>query len=313
MDSPILFISAVGLCIAALLVLVIVVLKPRNGSLPLDRRRIGTVPDESAVGRVSQSAVQFVDAAIGRSGGLFNREVLYRAGVKQAPADFTVIVATSTVVIGVLGSFLINLIIGILLAIATPFVAKLILVVKTEKRRAKFETQLTDTIQMLIGGLRVGHSIMRSLESVALEAQAPTSEELSRIVNEVRIGKDARQAIEDCADRMDSEDFRWIGQAIQINREVGGDLAEVLEQVAGTIRERSEIKGHVRSLSAEGKMSAYILMALPVGVGIILTIMNPGYMKVFAQHPVGIALLVAAGLLFVIGGFWMSRTVKIKF
>ena len=313
MDSPILFISAVGLCIAALLVLVIVVLKPRNGSLPLDRRRIGTVPDESAVGRVSQSAVQFVDAAIGRSGGLFNREVLYRAGVKQAPADFTVIVATSTVVIGVLGSFLINLIIGILLAIATPFVAKLILVVKTEKRRAKFETQLTDTIQMLIGGLRVGHSIMRSLESVALEAQTPTSEELSRIVNEVRIGKDARQAIEDCADRMDSEDFRWIGQAIQINREVGGDLAEVLEQVAGTIRERSEIKGHVRSLSAEGKMSAYILMALPVGVGIILTIMNPGYMKVFAQHPVGIALLVAAGLLFVIGGFWMSRTVKIKF
>ena len=313
MDSPILFISAVGLCIAALLVLVIVVLKPRNGSLPLDRRRIGTVPDESAVGRVSQSAVQFVDAAIGRSGGLFNREVLYRAGVKQAPADFTVIVAISTVVIGVLGSFLINLIIGIVLAIATPFVAKLILVVKTEKRRAKFETQLTDTIQMLIGGLRVGHSIMRSLESVALEAQAPTSEELSRIVNEVRIGKDARQAIEDCADRMDSEDFRWIGQAIQINREVGGDLAEVLEQVAGTIRERSEIKGHVRSLSAEGKMSAYILMALPVGVGIILTIMNPGYMKVFAQHPVGIALLVAAGLLFVIGGFWMSRTVKIKF
>ncbi|MBU8866968.1 type II secretion system F family protein [Paenarthrobacter aromaticivorans] len=313
MDSPILFISAVGLCIAALLVLVVVVLKPRNGSLPLDRRRIGTVPDDSAVGRVSQSAVQFVDAAIGRSGGLFNREVLYKAGVKQAPADFTVIVAISTVIIGVLGSFLINLIIGIVLAIATPFVAKLILVVKTEKRRAKFETQLTDTIQMLIGGLRVGHSIMRSLESVALEAQAPTSEELSRIVNEVRIGKDARQAIEDCADRMDSEDFRWIGQAIQINREVGGDLAEVLEQVAGTIRERSEIKGHVRSLSAEGKMSAYILMALPVGVGLILTIMNPGYMKVFAQHPVGIALLVAAGLLFVIGGFWMSRTVKIKF
>ena len=313
MDSPILFISAVGLCIAALLVLVVVVLKPRNGSLPLDRRRIGTVPDDSAVGRVSQSAVQFVDAAIGRSGGLFNREVLYKAGVKQAPADFTVIVAISTVIIGVLGSFLINLIIGIVLAIATPFVAKLILVVKTEKRRAKFETQLTDTIQMLIGGLRVGHSIMRSLESVALEAQAPTSEELSRIVNEVRIGKDARQAIEDCADRMDSEDFRWIGQAIQINREVGGDLAEVLEQVAGTIRERSEIKGHVRSLSAEGKMSAYILMALPVGVGLILTIMNPGYMKVFAQHPVGIALLVAAGLLFVIGGFWLSRTVKIKF
>ncbi|MFJ5954757.1 type II secretion system F family protein [Paenarthrobacter sp. NPDC092416] len=313
MDSPFLFASAIGLCIAALVVVVMVVLKPRNGSIPMERRRLGTVPDGSAVGRVSQSTVQFVDTALGRSGGPFNRDVLYNAGVKQAPADFTVMVAIGTVIAGVVGAFLINIFIGILLALATPFIAKVVLVFKTEKRRAKFEAQLTDTIQMLIGGLRVGHSIMRSLEAAAQESQAPTSEELSRIVNETRIGKDPRQAIEDCADRMDSEDFRWIGQAIQINREVGGDLAEVLEQVAGTIRERSEIKGHVRSLSAEGKMSAYILMALPVGVGLILTLMNPGYMKVFAQHPVGIALMVVAALLFAVGGFWMSRTVKIKF
>jgi tight adherence protein B len=313
MDTPALFVTAIGLCVVALMVLVIVVLKPRNGSIPLERRRLGTAPDDSAVGRVSQSAVQFMDTALGRSGGPFNRDVLYNAGVKQAPADFTVMVVVGTVIVGVIGSFLINVFIGILLALATPFVAKLLLVFKTEKRRGKFESQLTDTIQMLIGGLRVGHSIMRSFESAAQEAQAPTSEELGRIVNEVRIGKDARQAIEDCADRMDSEDFRWIGQAIQINREVGGDLAEVLEQVAGTIRERSEVKGHVRALSAEGKMSAVILMALPVAVGLFVTAINPGYMRVFVQHPIGIALMVASAILFTVGGFWMSRTVKIKF
>ncbi|MGO4590801.1 type II secretion system F family protein [Paenarthrobacter sp. 2TAF44] len=313
MDSPVLFPVAIGLCVAALVLLVVFVLKPRNGSIPLERRRLDAKPDDSAVGRVSHSAVQFVDTAIGRSGGPFNREVLYRAGVRQAPADFTVMVAMGTVLLGIAGSFLVNVIIGILLAIATPFAAKLVLAFKTDKRRAKFDAQLTDTIQMLIGGLRVGHSIMRSLEATAQEAQAPTSEELSRIVNEVRIGKDPRQAVEDCADRMDSDDFRWIGQAIQINREVGGDLAEVLEQVAGTIRERSEIKAHVKALSAEGKMSAYILMALPVGVALLLTIMNPHYMSVFVQHPLGIAMLVASAVLFVIGGFWMSRTVKIKF
>ncbi|MGO4247403.1 type II secretion system F family protein [Paenarthrobacter sp. RAF54_2] len=313
MDTPALFITAIGLCVIALIVLVIVVLKPRNGSIPLERRRLGTLPDDSAVGRVSQSAVQVMDAALGRSGGPFNREVLYNAGVKQAPADFTVMVVFGTVVVGVIGSFLVNLVIGIFLALAAPFVAKLLLVFKTEKRRGKFESQLTDTIQMLIGGLRVGHSIMRSFEAAALEAQAPTSEELSRIINEVRIGKDARQAIEDSAVRMDSEDFRWIGQAIQINREVGGDLAEVLEQVAGTIRERSEVKGHVRALSAEGKMSAVILMALPVAVGLFMTAVNPGYMKVFVQHPIGIALMVTSVILFAIGGFWMSRTVKLKF
>ncbi|MFF1828836.1 type II secretion system F family protein [Paenarthrobacter sp. NPDC058040] len=313
MDSPIVFYAALGICVAALLVVVLVVLKPRNGTIPLSRRRTGTVQDDSAVGRVSQSAVQFVDTAIGRSGGPFNREVLYMAGVKQAPADVTVVVVIATVLVGVLATLLVNLVLGLLLALATPFVAKLVLVFKTDKRRSKFDAQLTDTIQMLIGGLRVGHSIMRSLEAAAQEAQAPASEELNRIVNEVRVGKDPRQAIEDCAARMDSEDFRWIGQAIQINREVGGDLAEVLEQVAGTIRERGEIKAHVKALSAEGKMSAYILMALPVGVGLLLTIMNPKYMSIFVTNVWGIGMLIVSAILFVVGGFWMSRTVKIKF
>ncbi|MEO3942280.1 type II secretion system F family protein [Paenarthrobacter nicotinovorans] len=313
MDSPAFFVLAVSLCVAALIVVVAVVLKPQNGPIPVERRRVDLPQDNSAVGRVSESAVRFVDVALGKSGGPFNREVLYNAGVKQAPADVTVVVVIAAVLLGGFGWLLINPFIGILLAIATPFGAKLILGVKTGRRRGKFEMQLTDTIQMLIGGLRVGHSIMRSLEAAAQESQAPTSEELARIVNEVRIGKDPRQALEDCASRMDSEDFQWIGQAIQINREVGGDLAEVLEQVAGTIRERSEIKGHVRALSAEGKMSAMVLMILPVAVGLFMSALNPGYMRLFAEHPIGIALVVVSALLFVIGGFWMSRTVKIKF
>ncbi|XAZ30539.1 hypothetical protein AAHB34_15305 [Paenarthrobacter ureafaciens] len=192
MDTPVPFVTAIGLCIAALIILFVFVLKPRNGTIPLERRRMEASQDNSAVGRVSESAVQFMDTALGRSGGPFNREVLYQAGVRQAPADFTVMVVAAAIVGGVIGTLLFNLLIGILLALAAPLLAKLVLVSRTQKRRAKFEEQLTDTIQMLIGGLRVGHSIMRSLEAAAQEAQAPTSEELSRIVNEVRIGKDAR-------------------------------------------------------------------------------------------------------------------------
>ena len=112
---------------------------------------------------------------------------------------------------------------------------------------------------------------------------------------------------------MQSEDFRWIGQAIQINREVGGDLAGVLEQVASTIRERTEIKGQIRSLSAEGKMSAYVLAALPVGVVVVLGFVNPGYLNTFVEHPLGVAMFISALLMFAVGGFWMSRIVKIKF
>ncbi|BCW59692.1 type II secretion system F family protein [Arthrobacter sp. StoSoilB20] len=313
MDSPALFGLAIALCMAALVLLVAVVLKPRNGPIPVERRRAELPQDSSAVGHISESAVRIVEIFIGKSGGPFNREVLYRAGVKQAPADVTVIVVIAALILGALGWLLASPVVGILLALAAPIGAKLMLVLKTEKRRGKFEMQLTDTIQMLIGGLRVGHSIMRSLEASALESQAPTSEELARIVNEVRIGKDPRRALEECAARMDSEDFRWIGQAIQINREVGGDLAEVLEQVAGTMRERSEIKGHVRSLSAEGKMSALILMALPVAVALVLTVINPGYIRLFVERPLGIAMIVLSLLMFTIGGFWMNRTVKIKF
>ncbi|MFK4638365.1 type II secretion system F family protein [Paenarthrobacter histidinolovorans] len=313
MESPGVFILAVTLCMVALFILVAIVLKPRRDSIPIERRRLETSSDTSAVGLVSDTAVRFMDNVLGRSGGPFNREVLYQAGVKQAPADFMVLVVAGAVVTAVVGALVFNLFVGIFLALSVPFLAKLVLVSKTQKRRAKFEVQLTDTIQMLIGGLRVGHGIMRSLQAAAQESQAPTSEELSRIVNEVRVGKDARQAIEDCAARMDSEDFRWIGQAIQINREVGGDLAEVLEQVEGTIRERSEIKGHVRALSAEGKMSAVVLMILPVAVGIFMSALNPGYLKLFTGHPLGIALIVVSVILFAVGGFWMSRTVKIKF
>lgn len=313
MDTPIVFVLAVALCLIALVLVIFVVFRPRYGLVPADRRRPSTQPDQSTVSRMSQSAVTAVEGVIGDSGGPYNREVLYNAGVKMAPADFTVAVAVASILVAAFGTLIAHPIIGILLGAATPFLTKVALNVLRDRRRSKFEDQLTDTIQMLIGGLRVGHSVLRSVEAAAQEADAPTSEEFSRIVNETRIGKDARQVFEDVADRMDSEDFRWIGQAIQINREVGGDLAEVLEQVAGTIRERTEIKGQIRSLSAEGRMSAYVLTAMPVGVAVVLAFINPGYLNVFVEHPIGLAMLVGAVAMFAVGGFWMSRVVKIKF
>jgi tight adherence protein B len=313
MESPALLVAAIVSCFGALLLIFFVVFKPHYGAIPLNRRRPESSSSGSGVSKVSSTAVKAMSDVIGESGGPFNSALLYNAGVKLAPADFTVLVTAASLISGLLVSLLTNIFFGLLIAIIVPFLARIYLSVLTDKRRGKFDSQLIDTIQMIIGGLRVGHSVMRSIEAAAQEADAPTSEELARIVNETRIGRDSRLAIDETATRMQSEDFRWIGQAIQINREVGGDLAEVLEEVAGTIRERGEIKGHVRSLSAEGKMSAYILMALPIGVALLISMMTPGYMGVFFTHPVGIIMLVASVLMFVIGGFWMSRTVKIKF
>jgi tight adherence protein B len=313
MENPAILILAIAVCFGALLVLFLVVLKPRYGAIPVDRRRPESAPEHSSFSRVSQSVVDGMGGVLGKSGGPFNQNLLYNAGIKMGPADFTVMVAVVSFLVGFIGALLTNPVIGVLLGAAMPFGTRLVLSIRTDKRRGKFESQLIDTIQMLIGGLRAGHSVMRSMEAAGLESEEPTSEELRRIVNETRIGMDVRQSLDETADRMDSEDFRWIGQAIQINREVGGDLAEVLEQVAGTIRERTEIKGQVRSLSAEGKMSAVVLMAMPVAVAVMLSFINPGYMRVFVEEPLGNLMVAVSLVMFVIGGFWMSRTIKIKF
>lgn len=314
MENPTVLIFAIVSCFGALLVLFVVVLRPRHGAIPVDRRRPESAPAEnSSFSRVSQSVVDGMSGVLGKSGGPFNQNLLYNAGIKMGPPDFTVMVAVVSFLTGFIGALLTNAVIGVLMGAAVPFIARLVLSIRTDKRRGKFESQLIDTIQMLIGGLRAGHSVMRSMEAAGLESEAPTSEELRRIVNEARIGMDVRQALDETAVRMDSEDFRWIGQAIQINREVGGDLAEVLEQVAGTIRERSEIKGQVRSLSAEGKMSAIVLMGMPVAVAVMLSFINPGYMSVFVEEPIGNVMVAVSLVMFVLGGFWMSRTIKIKF
>lgn len=309
---PVLIFATI-LIAAALAILFIFVVGPSSRAISADRRRPGGASDPSVMGRVSQTTVSAVDGALGSSGGPYNRELLYNAGVRTDPASFTVLVACAAVVTGVLVGLLANTGMGILFALATPLLARLLLSVRAGKRRDRFAAQLTDTIQMLIGGLRVGHSILRSIEAAASEAEAPTSEELGRIVNETRIGKDLRLALDEAAQRMDSEDFHWIGQAVQINREVGGDLVDVLEQVASTIQERDEIRGQVKALTGEGKMSAIVLMALPVVLAVVITFVNPGYMDVFFTEPIGFFMIVLSLVMFVVGGFWMSRVIKIKF
>ncbi|MHA7279177.1 type II secretion system F family protein [Arthrobacter sp. MDT2-2] len=311
--SPVVLGFGILLCFVSLLLLFVVVLKPRAGAIPLSRRRPDVPQELSVFSRVSSSTVGAVDDALGKSGGLYGKDLLYDAGVKMRPADFTVFILSISLVAGLLIGFLSHAVLGLLVACVGPIIARVVLSIRRDKRRARFDAQLPDTIQTLIGGLRAGHSVMRAIDAVAAEAEEPASEELARIVNETRIGKDSHLAIEEAAARMDSEDFRWIAQAIQIHREVGGDLAEVLEHVLETIRERSQIKGQVRALSAEGKMSAYILMGLPVGIALLFGVINPPYILMLVENILGFVMIGASAVMYAIGGFWLSRIIKIKF
>jgi len=303
-----------ALMLSAIVLFGVAVILPKTPDVPLDRRRPYQVLPGSHLTRFTGSTTDALHRVLTqRNVRLFNREQLDDAGVRMSQADFVVLVIAGAVVGALIGLVVGGIIGAILLAVLAPFVACLVLRFRAGKRRDRFDDQLGDTLQLLSGGLRAGHSILRAIDAAATESVSPTSEEMRRVITETSLGRDLQASLNDTAERMRNEDFVWIAQAIQINREVGGNLADVLDQVNDTIRERSEIKGHIKSLAAEGKFSAYILMALPVGIVIMLMIVNPGYMNVMFTNPLGWGMIVGSAVLMTIGGLWMRKIIDLKF
>ncbi|MFE4080532.1 type II secretion system F family protein [Paenarthrobacter sp. YIM B13468] len=306
--------AGLTLMLSAIVAFGIAVILPKAPEVPLDRRRPYQVAAGSGLARFTGSATDVIHAFLTRRNvRLFNREALENAGIRMSQADFVIMVIAGAFVGALIGLIVGGVIVAILFSVMAPFVAHLVIKFRAGKRRDKFEDQLGDTLQLLSGGLRAGHSILRAIDAAAAESVSPTSEEMRRIITETSLGRDLQASLNDTAERMRSEDFVWIAQAIQINREVGGNLAEVLDQVNETIRERGEIKGHIKSLAAEGKFSAYILMALPVGIVLMLMVVNPGYMNVMFTHPIGWGLIVLSAILMTIGGLWMRKIIDLKF
>jgi tight adherence protein B len=285
-----------------------------NRVIPASRRRPDAVDTASGLTRLTNSAVVMVNKKLHNgNGGPITREKLERAGLKTQPADFLLMMGAGALVGAVAGYFLGGPFLAVLLGIAVPAAMVLCLGILTSKRQAKFDEQLPDTLQMLTGSMRAGHSLLRAIDASAKETDAPMSEELGRIVNETRIGRELGESMNDVAERTGSEDFGWITQAIEIHREVGGDLAEVLDHVGETIRDRNQIKRQVQALSAEGRMSAAVLMGLPIVLFFALIFINPQYASTFTSTVPGYLMLGVSALMLTAGGFWLSRLVKAKY
>ncbi|WP_045729593.1 type II secretion system F family protein [Pseudarthrobacter chlorophenolicus] len=309
-------ILAIGAAIllAAICLLGVAVLLPSAPIVPLDRRRPFEPEPPSALSRFALSAVRSLERLLARRNiTLFSRPQLENAGLRLSQAEFFLLVGIGSGLGMLVGTVTINPLVGLLLALLAPFAGKLVLGFLAGKRRAAFDGQLGDTLQLLSGGLRAGHSILRAIDAAAAESQKPTSEELRRVITETSLGRDLLAALNDTAERMKNEDFVWISQAIQINREVGGNLADVLDQVNETIRERAEIKGHIKALAAEGKFSAYILIAMPFGIVAMLLAVSPNYMNSMFTHPLGWAMIVASFVLMTVGALWMRKIIDLKF
>lgn len=307
------FIGGLFMVYLSLALVFALVLKGRSG-VPLSRRRPDEVHYSSSLSRLTNQAVGVLNRRLKkRPTGLFNREKLEQAGLRKEPGDYLLMAGAVVLVSGVLGFLLGGLGVGILSILVAPVLLSVFVNVLISRRRRKFDAQVPDSLQMFSAGLRAGHSLLRAIDAAAQENEGPMAEELSRIVNETRIGRDLGESLADVARRTASEDFYWIVQAIVIHREVGGDLAEVLDHVGETIRDRNQIRGQVRALSAEGRISASVLMSLPILMFFGLVTFNPTYSRVFTTTFIGFVMLGAAVALLSLGGLWLSRIIKPKY
>jgi tight adherence protein B len=246
-----------------------------------------------------------------KSGSL--NTALDRAGLDLRPGEYVVLVATAAIVVTLILGMLTNLVFGVVLGLTVAFLARLDLRRRINVRRDGFADQLPDVLMLMAGSLRAGLGLTQALQTVESEAAEPASAEIQRVLIETRLGRNTIEALQAAAERVDNPDFRWVVEAIAIQREIGGDLAEVLDNVASTIRDRNELKGKVKALSAEGRWSGIILFCLPFVVAAGMSVINPRYLETLTNSTTAIVLALAAGALMILGGFWMKKIIEFEY
>lgn len=180
------------------------------------------------------------------------------------------------------------------------------------KRLRAIEGQLPDTLDLMARALRAGHAFSSALNMVASEGPEPIAQEFRTTFDEINFGVSMQDALMNLAARVDSTDLRYFVVAVLIQRETGGNLAELMGNLAALIRERLKLIGTVRVLSAEGRLSAWILGLLPFVVGGLINIVNPRFLAVLWHDPAGLRLLIAALVMMVLGVIWMWRVIDIR-
>jgi tight adherence protein B len=280
-----------------------------------------------AQGRGSEQVVQtepsvgWIPASVAQAGGRMaeaggfssSLEVrLEQAGFPLKGGEFVVVTVLAFFGGGVLAMLLtqplpVVLVVGVLTG-AVPYV---MLRLALRRREAKLRAQLPDVLTVMASSLRAGHSFLQALDTVAKEINEPAATEFNRVVAEIRLGRPAEDALSSMGDRIGSEDFKWAVLAINIQREVGGNLAEILDTVADTIRERDKIRRDVDTLTTEGRLSAYVLIAMPFVIALYMTLVNPEYIALLFTTGIGIVLTIVASCLMVAGIAWMRKIVDI--
>jgi tight adherence protein B len=238
---------------------------------------------------------------------------LEAAGLNMRVAEFVLISLGSAFIPPLLVLILTrNLLLSalvVLLGTVGPF---LFLAVRASRRQAKFDEQLPSVLQLLAGALQAGHSLQQAVDTVVHEAGDPIAGEFQRVLTEARLGRPLEDAFEAMAKRTGSIDFEWTVMAIRLQRQVGGNLAEVLTTVSQTIRERYTLRRQIRALSAEGRLSSLILSVLPILLFAALLAFNPLFLRPLYTTGIGVMMMAGSAVLMIVGMFWLKKITEIK-
>jgi tight adherence protein B len=234
---------------------------------------------------------------------------LRRAGMGTSPAELVATTVVVMVVVALVLGLLLHPLVGLLAAAVVPLVVKSHVNRKIAKRREQFVEQLPDVLQLIQSMLTSGFGLLQALKATSEQVAEPARSCFAQAMFAARSGRDISEALRDVADEMQSSDFDWVVTAIEINREIGGDLSTILASVAEGVRERQRLRGQVRALTAEGRLSAWIMLALPPGVLAFSALSNPEYVGQLFRGA-GLVLLAIAITLMAVGYFWMRRMIN---
>jgi tight adherence protein B len=283
--------------------------------VPVDEDDDPLVPRDQALAEtaVLQRMVGITGRLADRAGLLTRTEdALEQADLPLRPPEALFFYFAGLFVVGLLGLLVLSVPMALILAAVAAVIPIVMLHRRRKARLSDFQEQLPGTLSLLSGSMRAGFSFAQGLESVANEATQPTRRELQRVFTESRLGRPVEDALEESANRMTSVDLMWAVMAIRIQREVGGNLAELLDTVADTMTQRERLRLEIKSLTAEARFSGWILGIFPVAFAGILFLVQPDYMGVLFQEPIGIMAVIASAVMTFIGAIWLRKLLQIE-
>ena len=269
---------------------------------------------------ISEGYSPLVESTIGLAGRMVDQfdqkntlaQSLERARLPVRPGEYVVISAAGTLALAaVLFGITSSWVFGLVGVVIGPLGAAAFLRYRINKRKRDFEAQLPDALSLIASSLSAGHTFLRAIQMMTEEAEPPLTEEFSRVVSETRLGDPVVDALGRMAVRLQIRDLDWIVQAIRIQQTVGGKLADILHTLADFIRARQEVRREVQVLSAEGRVSAYVLTALAPFLLLVMQVTNPAYLAPMLRGW-GLVVLLATGVFMAIGSVIIFRMVKIE-